>query len=79
MVHAITSDATEEVIARAKSALSATAIYALRELTVESDGVRIVLSGQVSTYYHKQLAQEAIRVVSSGYRLTNHIEVDDDL
>lgn len=65
-----------EVQRRAQSALRNSPIHALREIQVEREGERLVLSGMVSTFYHKQLAQEALRGMTSDLRLTNEICVD---
>ena len=47
----------------------------LRKITCEfSDGV-LVLRGQVPSFYHKQLAQEAIVHVKGVSRVVNEIEV----
>ncbi len=50
-----------DTAARAKSALSRSRIYDLRRLSVEPDGEAVVLRGRVSSFYHKQLAQELVR------------------
>ena len=42
----------------------------------ETDQGRVVLRGTVGTYYHKQLAQEAVRVVEGVDEVDNHIQVD---
>jgi hypothetical protein len=59
----------------AKKALSNSPIYALRILQVEHNGDCLVLSGRVETFYHKQLAQEAVRAVADHVDLVNEIEV----
>jgi hypothetical protein len=51
----------KDVQAKAQQALSASPVYALRELTVERDEDTLVLTGQVCSFYHKQLAQEMVR------------------
>jgi hypothetical protein len=65
-----------EVQRRAQSVLRNSPIHALRDILVEREGELLVLSGMVSTFYHKQLAQEALRGLTSGLRLTNEINVD---
>jgi len=75
---AATSDATGEVVDQAKCALARTAIYCFREIAVESDGAQIVLSGRVSTFYHKQMAQEAVRTIANDIRVCNRIDVTDE-
>ena len=41
----------------------------------ESDG-RIILEGRLSSYYEKQLAQEAVRCIDSVTQISNRIVVD---
>jgi hypothetical protein len=60
---------------RAQRALTSSPIYALRELRVEQTGEVLVLSGLVSSYYHKQLAQEVVRAVAEGIEVVNSIHV----
>jgi hypothetical protein len=50
-----------DVQAKAQQALSSSLVYALRELTVERDGQTLVITGEVTSFYHKQLAQEIVR------------------
>lgn len=66
-----------DLLARARLALRQSPIYELREIEVEQNGETIVLSGVVSSFYHKQLAQEAVRSVLTGHdvSLVNRIEV----
>lgn len=47
----------------------------LRRLAVTATADEIVLTGVVSTFYLKQLAQELVRDIAAGRRLTNRIEV----
>jgi hypothetical protein len=56
----------KDVQSKAQQALSSCPVYALRELLVECDGETIVISGQVTSFYHKQLAQEIIRHALAG-------------
>ncbi len=62
---------------RAQSALAASPIHDLRDLRVEpletEDALLIV--GRVSSYYHKQLAQEVVRSVADDVTLVNSLEV----
>ncbi len=54
---------------------------AIRDLAVlvTHDPLRIILRGDASTYYHKQMAQEAVKSVmkpcGSDFALENHINV----
>jgi hypothetical protein len=61
--------------ARAESALSRSRIYDLRSLHVAQDGDTVVLRGRVSSFYHKQLAQEVVRTALDGGEVVNAIRV----
>jgi hypothetical protein len=52
-------------------------IYALRVLHVEREGESLLISGRVSSFYYKQLAQEVVRSVSEGLQVVNSIDVDE--
>lgn len=67
--------AANAVQPRAQDALSASAVFALRELRVEQNGDRLVISGPVSSFYHKQLAQEVVLAIAEGVEVVNSISV----
>ena len=46
-----------------------------RELRFEADRGRVVLRGQVASYFHKQMAQEALRNVAGVETIENELEV----
>ncbi len=62
---------------RAQTALSTSPIYELRDLRVEQHNGSLLISGSVSSFYHKQLAQEVVRAVCSHahVEVMNQIEV----
>jgi trehalose-6-phosphatase len=65
-----------DIAVQAKAALSRSRIYSLRKLHVDQDGDSVVLRGRVDSFYHKQLAQELVRVaVDHGAEVTNAISV----
>ena len=66
----------QDAASLARAALLASPIHALRELQVDCEGDRLLISGRVATFYHKQLAQEAIRAVVGDCQVVNHIDVD---
>ncbi len=69
---------TQDVaVQKAKTALAASPVFALRELDVDMVGERLLLSGQVNCFYHKQLAQEVVRNAVEGVRVINAISVVD--
>ena len=47
----------------------------LRRLVVTATEHEVVITGQVSSYYLKQLAQEALRPTLGDRRLRNQVEV----
>ena len=47
----------------------------LRRLAVRESGDEIEITGWVSCYYLKQMAQEALRVVAAGRQIVNRVEV----
>ena len=61
--------------ATADEALRASPIPALRKLFVEETEEAIILSGSVSTYYHKQLAQETLMPLRGSRALHNKVTV----
>jgi osmotically-inducible protein OsmY len=48
----------------------------LRNLRFETQAGRVVLRGTVSSYYHKQMAQEVLRRVDGVEQVENHLEVN---
>ena len=47
----------------------------LRRLVVTANDSEVVITGRVSSYYMKQLAQEALRPALGARRLFNRVEV----
>lgn len=65
-----------DVQPRAQSALENSPIHELRDLKVVGQDGFLLISGVVSSFYHKQLAQEAIRSACRDIDLINSIEVE---
>jgi len=67
----------KEIQPRAQMALAGSLICELRELRVEPQNQGLVISGVVSSFYHKQLAQEVVRAICNGIEieLVNAIRV----
>jgi hypothetical protein len=61
--------------ARAAVLLRENAVNDLRGLDVTESDLEIVISGIVSSYYLKQMAQEAVRPALGGRRLRNRVIV----
>jgi hypothetical protein len=66
---------TDDLRALAQSALAEAPIAALRELRVEQVGNSLLLSGMVTSFYHKQLAQEQVRLAVGDVEIVNSIIV----
>jgi len=64
-----------DVEVRAREALAASSIYVLREIEVDLDGGAIRLTGNVDSFYHKQLAQELVKNVLDGVEVVNALRV----
>ena len=60
---------------RAKQVLQQSSLPALRHLAVEETEAEVVITGSVSSYYLKQLAQEAIMPVLGQRELLNRVMV----
>ena len=71
----------DEVQPRAQAALCNSPFYELRKLQVEQRNDALLLSGCVSSFYHKQLAQEVVRSVGSDMTVVNsiHVECEDEV
>lgn len=78
----MTTVSEPNIQSRAQMALANSPIFELRELQVEFDGTcdSLLISGVVSSFYHKQLAQEIVRAVCKNveYELINAIRVRFD-
>lgn len=55
------SISARELQPRVQTALRNSPIHELRGLRVEPSDEGLLISGEVSSFYHKQLAQEAVR------------------
>lgn len=60
---------------QAAHALKRSSHPALRNLSVEGTTESLIISGQVSSYYLKQLAQETIMSVRGELALVNRVDV----
>jgi hypothetical protein len=67
--------ALNDVQARAQAALANSPFYELHDLVVEDDDGALMISGTVTSFYHKQLAQEVVRSVCKDIAVTNTIHV----
>jgi hypothetical protein len=67
--------AASTTLDQARVALRDSPISALRDLVVEQAGESLVISGSVTSFYQKQLAQEAVRAVCRDIELLNTVAV----
>ena len=67
--------AANDLQQRAQVALASSPIPELKEISVESFPKGLVIRGVVSSFYHKQLAQETVRSVLRDLQLVNSVEV----
>jgi len=70
--------AVDELQPRAQAALASSPFYERRELQVEWRDGALLLSGCVSSFYHKQLAQEVVRSVCRDAMVINSICVEHE-
>ena len=66
---------TAPAVSRATEALRRSAHPALRQLGIEETESTIVITGRVSSYYLKQLAQETVMPLLAGRKLLNRVVV----
>lgn len=57
------------------TALTASPLGQLRRLVVTADDTQVVITGRVSSYYLKQMAQETVRHALGERTLLNRVEV----
>lgn len=65
----------QHVTQAAIAILSKSSIRELRHLQVDGVANELQLSGEVSSFYHKQLAQEAVRRVAGDMQVVNLVHV----
>ena len=65
-----------DVAADARESLRRSRSAEIRELEIETVDERLVLRGIVSSFYHKQLAQELVRKAVVGLEISNAVCVE---
>jgi BON domain len=68
--------ATIQMTSLVVQALRQSAHPVLRRLAVEESETTVVITGRVSTYYLKQLAQETIMTVCGSRDVVNRVHVE---
>ncbi len=69
------SDLRLKLHAQVERALSHNPYFAGRNLRVQLDEQDVVLSGELGSYFHKQMAQESILSIDGIRRVRNEIRV----
>lgn len=64
-----------DVTQAAMAILAKSSVKELRQLRVNRDANQLQLSGTVSSFYHKQLAQETVRPIAAGLQVVNQVRV----
>lgn len=74
---AVATFSTADVQSRAQTVLRESPSHELHELRVEQRNGSLLISGVVTSFYHKQLAQEVVWAVcrEASVELTNLIQV----
>jgi hypothetical protein len=70
-----TEQRADDLRALAQAALAEGAVAALREVRVDQVGNSLLLSGMVTSFYHKQLAHEQVRLAVGDIEIVNSIVV----
>ncbi len=70
------SESCSCLLTRLEEALAASPHLFGRKLGYEADAGTVVLKGTVTSYFQKQMAQEAIRRVDGVQWIDNQLEVD---
>ncbi len=65
----------KKIALAANEMLSKSSVAELRNLRVDESASELKLSGRVRSFYHKQLAQETIRMIAGGLRVNNAVHV----
>ena len=60
---------------RVEVAVTSSPYFSGRKLRIETESGRVVLHGTVSTYFQKQMAQEALRRVDGVEKIENRLVV----
>ena len=71
----MTTTEQHDIAMAASEVLAHSAVAELRRLRVDEKADTLQLSGQVRSFYHKQLAQETIRSVAGDMQLVNRVNV----
>lgn len=71
-------DGSQDVAKSVQRSLEKSGYHVLRTISFSYKRGVIFLRGQLPTYFHKQLAQEAVRRIDGVTRIVNQIEVTSE-
>ncbi|MCS7468128.1 BON domain-containing protein [Stieleria sp. ICT_E10.1] len=71
----MTTMQAQEIVTAASALLAKSSVQELRALRVDEDSNELRLRGKVRSFYHKQLAQEAVLPVAGSLQVVNHVDV----
>ena len=71
----MTTTETQEIVTAASALLAKSSVQELRTLRVDEQANELQLHGNVRSFYHKQLAQEAVFPVAGSLQVVNHVDV----
>ncbi len=71
----MTTMQAQQIVTAASALLAKSSVQELRSLRVDEDSNELRLRGKVRSFYHKQLAQEAVLPVAGSLQVVNHVDV----
>jgi osmotically-inducible protein OsmY len=71
-----TATATRPLSERIHDALNTNPHVPMQQVRIEAEDGHVVLKGQVSSFFQKQMAQEALRRVDGVQRIDNLLQVN---
>ena len=71
----MTTTEQRDVATTASEVLAQCSVAELRRLRVDEKSDTLQLSGEVSSFYHKQLAQDLVRGVAGDMQVVNRVSV----
>ena len=71
----MTPTETKEIVTAASAVLAHNPVPELRSLRVDERSNELQLHGNVRSFYHKQLAQEAVLPLAGTLQVVNHVDV----
>ena len=73
----MTTTETKEIVTAASAVLAKSSVTELRTLRVDEQANELLLHGNVRSFYHKQLAQEAVFPIAGTLQVVNHVAVQN--